>query len=451
MTLFPYPDDDPEVVTGIARTFRQTSTNASSTSIAANGVAHELTTTWKGQAGLMTAESVSRIATALSLPVQPLLDAAGLLDAYATVLETARGDIRELRVRYRQEQADFESAVEPDLTGKALQMYRYERDDAYSNTLSAISIEYDDVLETVDDAARTLGGDLTELADGAGSFADDLVTGEPTLHGLNPDGFDGDFTPQGFTFDPVTGQYIETSYDGDDQDSRSVLTLSDAATDSETLSVLLADANGAEIGKSGGVAVNGDELWVIGSGGYLYRYSMRDIQALESGDTATATSRTQVDDTAYVSYHDGSLYVGDWNPDGPGKLYRYDVDHNGNPIVTGDNQFALTPKNVQGLTFHDGQYVFSQSHGRYNDSHLSTMDMDDDGSQYEDDDEGNKVVTIPNMSEGLTRRGNQIIVSHESGAEQYSKSEKKDGFVGLTGKGKEPRDDASITEVDDLD
>ena len=35
MTLFPYPDDDPEVVTGIARTFGQTSTDASSTSIAA--------------------------------------------------------------------------------------------------------------------------------------------------------------------------------------------------------------------------------------------------------------------------------------------------------------------------------------------------------------------------------------------------------------------------------
>lgn len=215
-----------------------------------------------------------------------------------------------------------------------------------------------------------------------------------------------DWVPQGLGYDPSTDQLLTTYYsspDGDpDRDAGILLSIQDRATGDEILSALLAGPDHA-----GGVAIDGDHVWVTSSDGYVYLYSMADIEATRRSAVQPQT-RFKVPASAYLTVHDGRLYVGSFDDKDPGSVYSMplgaDGEPSGPPVLEG-----TAPPRSQGLAVTDDGFVFSTSWGRENPSELISISHSGEV----------KHLTAPNMSEGLVIVNGQVYVVYESGATAY--------------------------------
>jgi hypothetical protein len=226
--------------------------------------------------------------------------------------------------------------------------------------------------------------------------------GPPILHV----GDGSDWVPQGLGYDPSTDQLLTTYYsspDGDpDRDAGILLSIQDRATGNEFLSALLAGPD-----HGGGVAIDGDHVWVTSSDGYVYLYSMADIKAAH-GATVQPQARFPVPASAYLTVHDGRLYVGSFDEEDPGSVYSVPLGADGQP--SGPPVFEATaPPRSQGLAVTDDGLVFSTSWGRENPSELISISSSGEV----------KHLTAPNMSEGLVIVNGQVYVVYESGASAY--------------------------------
>ena len=226
--------------------------------------------------------------------------------------------------------------------------------------------------------------------------------GPPILHV----GDGSDWVPQGLGYDPSTDQLLTTYYsspDGNpDRDTGILLSIQDRATGNEVLSALLAGPD-----HGGGVAIDGDHVWVTSSDGYVYLYSMADIKAA-NGATVQPQTRFPVPASAYLTVHGGRLYVGSFDEEDPGSVYSVPLGADGQP--SGPPVFEATaPPRSQGLAVTDDGYVFSTSWGRENPSELISISHSGEV----------KHLTAPNMSEGLVIVNGQVYVVYESGASAY--------------------------------
>ncbi len=104
----------------------------------------------------------------------------------------------------------------------------------------------------------------------------------------------------------------------------------DGPTGTELTNVQLTSPSGSNAVSppqhSGGVAVDGDNVYVVSSEGgssYLYQYSLSEIRGADAGGSVPALSVSEVPASSYVSTANGNLYLGAWNDDGPGQLYSY--------------------------------------------------------------------------------------------------------------------------------
>jgi hypothetical protein len=247
------------------------------------------------------------------------------------------------------------------------------------------------------------GGDCNATS-GSGTAAP-LPTfgdGPPILHV----GDGSDWVPQGLGYDPSTDQLLTTYYsspDGTpDRDAGILLSIQDRGTGNEVLSALLAGPD-----HGGGVAIDGDHVWVTSSDGYVYLYSMAAIEAAH-GAAVQPQTRFPVPASAYLTVHDGRLYVGSFDEKDPGTVYSVPLGADGQP--SGPPVFEATaPPRAQGLAVTDDGLVFSTSWGRENHSELISISHSGEV----------KHLTAPNMSEGLVIVNGQVYVVYESGASAY--------------------------------
>jgi hypothetical protein len=242
--------------------------------------------------------------------------------------------------------------------------------------------------------------------------------GPPILHAG-----DTDWVPQGLGYDPASDTLLTTYYsspDGNpDRDDGILLSIQDRATGNEILNAVLAGPD-----HGGGVAIDGDHVWVTSSDGYVYLYSLADIKAA-NGAIVQPQTRFPVPASAYMTMHDGRLYVGSFDDSDPGSVYSIPLGADGMP--SGPPVFEVTaPPRSQGLAVTDDGYVFSTSYGRENPSELISISHSGQVGH----------LKAPNMSEGLVIVNGQVYVVYESGAKPYQYD------------GNHPADHVTITPLD---
>jgi hypothetical protein len=248
------------------------------------------------------------------------------------------------------------------------------------------------------------GGGSCDATSGPGDAAP-LPTfgdGPPILHV----GDGSDWVPQGLGYDPATDRLLTTYYsspDGDpDRAAGILLSIQDLVTGNEILSALLAGPDHA-----GGVAIDGDHVWVASSDGYVYLYSLADIEAA-NGAPVQPQTRFAVPASAYLTVHGGRLYVGSFDDEDPGSVYSVPLGADGQP--SGPPVFEATaPPRSQGLAVTDDGFVFSTSWGRENPGELISISRSGEV----------KRLQAPNMSEGIVIVNGKLYVVYESGATAY--------------------------------
>jgi uncharacterized protein YukE len=264
--------------------------------------------------------------------------------------------------------------------------------------------------------AAALGG-LT-AADGGPPGSGD---GPLIPHTLRAGDEDGEWIPQGLAYHPGDDQLLLSYYSGH-SDTDSLLSVLDENSGEEVTHVRLGglpfNPFSTAPNHSGGVAVDGDTVWVTSSEGddrsYVYRYSLADIEAAGAGETVPATGKFEVAASSYATFAEGRLWVGSFTEHGPGALYSYDVDRNG-AVAGTPSETHVVPEKIQGVVVRDGEFILSQSYGRDNTSSLLTQGRDDPfGYLYPER------LTMPNMAEGIAEVDGDVVTLYESGAEEYA-------------------------------
>lgn len=263
----------------------------------------------------------------------------------------------------------------------------------------------------------------------------------PTIPNTLATGDDAGWVPQGLAYHPDTDQLL-VSYYGQDDTTDSLLSVIDENSGTEVTNARLGGAElpglfpgwGPPPDHSGGVAVDGDNVWVTSTeddGGYVYRYSLADIEAAEKGETVNATDKFPVGASSYATFAEGRLWVGSFHEESPGTLYSYDVGADGSVSDT-PASVHRTPEQIQGVVVRDNEFILSQSFGRNDPSSLLTQQRSNPFGYLD-----TEAHQLPNMSEGITEVDGDILALYESGSAKYADTSW-------------PRDRISRTPVEDL-
>ncbi|WP_426245422.1 WXG100 family type VII secretion target [Nocardioides sp. LHG3406-4] len=237
----------------------------------------------------------------------------------------------------------------------------------------------------------------------------------PLIPNTAATGDDRGLVPQGLGYVPGTGSGTGTLVQTYWSKDGSYLALIDEATGREIGEAQLGthqDEFGNTLSDSrpthaGGVTVDGDNVYVTDKG-EIYTYSLKDLRNASASDPVpqSAPPITGLDGGSYSTMKDGRLYMGDH---GASKLYVYERSSSGDweKVDT-----VETPADCQGVLVRDGEYVFSSSLGRDNGSSLIVQNRSDETDRSEPYD-------LPNMSQGVVEVNGDLVVTYESGAEEY--------------------------------
>ena len=203
-------------------------------------------------------------------------------------------------------------------------------------------------------------------------------------------GLDDHFVPQGFHYDEENGYFLVSGYSAKD-DTPSPIYVLNAENGKIVSHALLHKENGDVFtGHSGGIARNGDYIYIAGgSGRCLYVYSYADILAAGEGGAVNRLGKFSLkysdedyQGTSYVTVAGDRLIVGEYRTETD---YSYPDSHK---VTTsaGDKhgglamEFMLDPQGpygisaqptkvysirdyVQGAWVQDGKFYLSTSHG----------------------------------------------------------------------------------------
>ena len=252
--------------------------------------------------------------------------------------------------------------------------------------------------------------------------------------------------PDTVTIDPGNnGTRIETP---NPQDALPNVRLSvqDRATGDEVRDVYLAGPDGKqELSKGGGVAVDGDFVYVADSS-QVYVYRREDIYKAGPGEIVDAVHVNEVEggSASYINIHDGKAYVGrwvenhPWKPAGDGdpEVHVYQIDPETGRFVDGDGGYRYnvedprrtsadplatieTPYNVQGIAVNDDGILFSASFSDLGPapSDLIWQDWSDRAGYRLDGDRSE--YDVPDYNEGIQIVDGEVFVATEEGAEKY--------------------------------
>lgn len=247
----------------------------------------------------------------------------------------------------------------------------------------------------------------------------------PRVPDAAANGDDGGWTPQGLGYDPATGDYLTTSYrtnianpeeKGDDYDD-SQLTVVDPATGDVVNQVRLGGPGNFTLGPShaGGVAVNGDHVYVVG-GGQLYDYSLDEIRSAAPGATVQPTAVNPAPATSYVTVAGGKVYLGKWDKKGEDDaVHVYDIGPDGRPDLSKGETYPAPAGSNGVAVLPDGRLVFSVNHGRGEAGALESYEVRD-GELHR-----TGSVPVANLPEELiVTPDGRLVGINESGASDYA-------------------------------
>ena len=207
--------------------------------------------------------------------------------------------------------------------------------------------------------------------------------------------------------------------------------------DNNSYYVIMENEGKSYYGHAGGVAVNGDYLYMSGDD-KIYVISVGEVLKAQNGDTVQIQSSIPVNNNGsfiyadeqylYVGeFHDGGKYVTEHPYDAPeGKNYaivsRYAFDD-----LTAPNRVYSIRNKVQGICFTpDGKVVMSTSYGLsssvyyvYNQSDAVDLGVTLDGAPVYGFNECVKQFSGPAMAEGLDYYNGKIITLTESASNKY--------------------------------
>ncbi len=267
--------------------------------------------------------------------------------------------------------------------------------------------------------------------------------------------------PQGISYMPEGNMMLFAGYRSDK--AASALIAVDMDTDQVVREVFLKNVDGSVYnGHAGGVCVTEKNIFIANSH-HLYRISLEKFFSLEPSDTCAFEEAIPVPNNAsYCAYHDGVLWVGEFQygndyktdrshrmktPDGYYQAWAcgYVLDETqenefkAEALTDGDailDYILETTERIQGITVKGDSVYLSQSYGRTNTSSLYRYDgvllREPDNMTVVSEKEVpvwfldqkkalSAVLFAPNMSECLCTAGDAIYVLFESGAETYLK------------------------------
>ena len=203
-------------------------------------------------------------------------------------------------------------------------------------------------------------------------------------------GLDEDFVPQGFHYDEENGYFLVSGYSAV-KDMPSTVYLLDAESGEIVGKALLHKENGDVFtGHSGGIARNGDYVYIAGgSGRCLYVYSYADLLAAGHGGAVNRLGKFSLkysdedyQGTSFVTVTGDRLIVGEYRSETD---YSYPDSHKVTTSAGDEHgglamEFALDPQGpygisanptkvfsirdyVQGMWAEDGKIYLSTSHG----------------------------------------------------------------------------------------
>ena len=308
--------------------------------------------------------------------------AQGALETAATAYDTATGQADHFISFWRNRPAGLGPVIE-ELLAITVNARLVEVGRSYGAQLVAITAVLDG---DADVDLDELDAETRKWVEQGLDKNEDWLTGSgsglgPLIPNTQATGDDRGWIPQGLAYDPATGLLIQSYYNKDGDPA--TISLIDETSGTEVTNVGLGGypsghPTGPSVapGHAGGVAVDGDEV-VVTSEGKVYTYSLDDMQNASPGDQVRQTRPPQdVAASSYSTIKDGRLYVGDFDSN---TMYVYDKGPEGWTPVTGSDGAPLTiptPDKVQGVVVRDGEFVFSSSEGRGNESQLVVQDRE---------------------------------------------------------------------------
>jgi len=383
------------------------------------------TTDWSGPAATGFQARITQLADGVNVNRIAVARARGALDAAAAAYDTATQQADHYIFFWRNRPGALIPVFE-EILAMVVQARLVEVGTTYSQQLTGIAgvLSGEDVeVDTLDSETRAWVeqglAKNKEWAEESGS------TFGPLIPNTAATGDDRGLTPQGLAYDPRTGTYVMSYYDGD-HSGPSTIALVDAVTGQEIADVNLgastdaADTLGAP-SHAGGVSVQGNDVIVVDKG-KVYTYSMSDIRDQQGGGTVHPTVVQQVGGGgSYSAVRDGKLYLGDYDAN---KLYVYEKDAFGTwqPVrdASGRAEAHETPDKVQGVVVRDGEFVFSTSPNRFDDGSLIAQDRTTGERDF---------YSLPNMAEGVVEVDGNLVTTYESSAETYDDDGRSYGWV----------------------
>ncbi|WP_372637185.1 S-layer homology domain-containing protein [Cohnella sp.] len=290
-----------------------------------------------------------------------------------------------------------------------------------------------------------------------------------TTWDLNEDGpiipgLDKELVPQGVGYSPADDWLLVVYYSTDGRPG--IIAVIEAESGRLVKSIELYEEDGSPyVGHAGGVTVSRSHVW-ISSEGFLYRMNLSDVVgAADRGEVRFAGRVPVVVNSAYSTYADGVLWVGEFYqskdyPTDPshhmlnrdGETYSawiagYELDGTTDEIKaerwdgTAQSQavpdyLLSVPDMVQGAVVTGDHIYLSTSYGRNKDSllyrYMNPTARDADAQvaigqanvplwfldSHAEPPYNSRLTTVP-MSEGMTSIGNRLYVLLESGANKY--------------------------------
>lgn len=367
---------------------------------------------WFGPAAMVFGLRVSGLRQGLSVTRGVLVQTRGALYAAAGAYERAVDLADHYIAFWRNRPSGLPDAIE-EIFARLVNARLIAVGRSYNTQLSGIEamLAGEDVdLDELDDETRTwVEEGMAKNEEWLDSNSSDLG---PLIPNTAATGDDRGLIPQGLGYDPSSHTLVQGYYT---KDGGSYLALIDEVTGQEIGEVRLGDTYVDSDGKTvregspthaGGVTVDGDNVYVVDNG-EVYTYSLADLQSRSPGETVqqSAPAQKEMRGGSYSAVKNGKLYLGDHEKD---RLYVYERGPTGAWVQVDE---VITPPNCQGVHVRDDEFVFSASSGRHEDnSQLYVQDFDGNRSDAYD---------LPSMSQGVVEVDGELIVTYESGAEEF--------------------------------
>jgi hypothetical protein len=171
-----------------------------------------------------------------------------------------------------------------------------------------------------------------------------------------------------------------------------------------------------ERGHVGGLAMSDGNLWVASSG-TVSRISKPHLARAADGGRLPVDSKHKLAATSFATFDGANLWVGKYQADAgtPRYAYRYPLGAGELPAKAYDRKVAI-PTSVQGMAISGDRVVLSRSggHGIDADSSIEVRSLAKPNGG------PSRVITAPNMSEGIVFGNGKVHVLYESGAKKYA-------------------------------